>query len=168
MREVLRTGYMHLRPVSPSPTRQAAASRDPSPPSRARLYWLASPPYSSTSPSPPRSTFFDSRPERESFDDTPLKQRHTTALLGYALLPQIFRKMRRSTGSVSRHRQCISSQAVLGGVVSIFAVFPIYWGSVWSFPHDTLPGWIVDFDGGAVGQAVPEALSKSMAQGMIQ
>ncbi|KAJ7651278.1 hypothetical protein FB45DRAFT_974640 [Roridomyces roridus] len=44
----------------------------------------------------------------------------------------------------------------------IFAVFSIYWGSgrsVWSSPHHTLPGWIIDFDGGAVGQAVSQALS---------
>ncbi|KAJ6537651.1 hypothetical protein B0H19DRAFT_961885 [Mycena capillaripes] len=52
---------------------------------------------------------------------------------------------------------------VFGGVaalaVVIFAVFSIYWGSVWSTPHHTLPGWIVDFDGGAVGYAVSSALS---------
>jgi hypothetical protein len=27
--------------------------------------------------------------------------------------------------------------------VVIFAIFSIYWGSVWSTPHHTLPGWIV-------------------------
>ncbi|KAJ7739611.1 hypothetical protein B0H16DRAFT_1891055 [Mycena metata] len=54
-------------------------------------------------------------------------------------------------------------KALVGGVtalsVVIFAVFSIYWGSVWSTPHHTLPGWIVDFDGGAVGQAVSSAFS---------
>ncbi|KAJ7268140.1 hypothetical protein B0H12DRAFT_1178979 [Mycena haematopus] len=48
---------------------------------------------------------------------------------------------------------------VAGLSVAIFAVFSIYWASVWSSPHHTLPGWIVDFDGGAVGQFVSGALS---------
>ncbi|KAF8181216.1 hypothetical protein K438DRAFT_1976312 [Mycena galopus ATCC 62051] len=43
--------------------------------------------------------------------------------------------------------------------VAIFAVLSIYWGSVWQTPHHTLPGWIVDFDGGVVGEAVSSALS---------
>ncbi|KAJ7649067.1 hypothetical protein DFH06DRAFT_1421515, partial [Mycena polygramma] len=43
--------------------------------------------------------------------------------------------------------------------VVIFAVFSIYWGSVWSTPNHTLPGWIVDFDGGLVGQAISGSLS---------
>ncbi|KAJ7453011.1 hypothetical protein B0H11DRAFT_2326857, partial [Mycena galericulata] len=41
----------------------------------------------------------------------------------------------------------------------IFGVCSIYWGSVWSSPGHTLPGWIVDFDGGFVGQGVAQALS---------
>ncbi|KAF7341151.1 DUF3533 domain-containing protein [Mycena venus] len=59
--------------------------------------------------------------------------------------------------------RAIYLKTLVGGVgalaVVIFAVFSIYWGSVWSTPHHTLPGWIVDFDGGAVGQAVSAALS---------
>ncbi|KAJ6537664.1 hypothetical protein B0H19DRAFT_372573 [Mycena capillaripes] len=59
--------------------------------------------------------------------------------------------------------RAIYLKIVFGGVaalaVVIFAVFSIYWGSVWSTPHHTLPGWIVDFDGGAVGHAVSSALS---------
>ncbi|KAJ7136852.1 hypothetical protein C8R44DRAFT_838261 [Mycena epipterygia] len=51
---------------------------------------------------------------------------------------------------------------ILGGTmalsIAIFAFFSIYWGSVWSSPHHTLPGWIVDFDGGLVGQSVATAL----------
>ncbi|KAJ7073742.1 hypothetical protein C8F01DRAFT_1075468 [Mycena amicta] len=54
-------------------------------------------------------------------------------------------------------------KTVVGGVaaisVAIFAFFSIYWGSVWSSPHHPLPGWIVDFDGGLVGQTVSHALS---------
>lgn len=70
---------------------------------------------------------------------------------------------------------------VMGLSIVIFAVCSIYWGSVWSSPHHTLPGWIVvrpaptltysgsidfncvpamqDFDGGFVGQGVAQALS---------
>ncbi|KAJ7319411.1 hypothetical protein DFH08DRAFT_713771 [Mycena albidolilacea] len=58
--------------------------------------------------------------------------------------------------------RAIYLKTVFGGVgalvVVIFAVFSIYWGSVWSTPHHSLPGWIVDFDGGAVGQSVSNAL----------
>ncbi|KAJ7706689.1 hypothetical protein B0H17DRAFT_1156325 [Mycena rosella] len=59
--------------------------------------------------------------------------------------------------------RAIYLKMVVGGITAlaivIFAVFSIYWGSVWKTPHHTLPGWIVDFDGGAVGQAVSAALS---------
>ncbi|KAF7298492.1 DUF3533 domain-containing protein [Mycena kentingensis (nom. inval.)] len=54
-------------------------------------------------------------------------------------------------------------KTIFGGVaalsVAIFAFFSIYWGSVWSSPRHSLPGWIVDFDGGLVGQSVAQALS---------
>ncbi|KAJ6480684.1 hypothetical protein C8R47DRAFT_596020 [Mycena vitilis] len=59
--------------------------------------------------------------------------------------------------------RAIYCKVVIGGVgalaIVIFAVFSIYWGSVWRTPHHTLPGWIVDFDGGSVGQAISTALS---------
>ncbi|KAJ6480711.1 hypothetical protein C8R47DRAFT_1322364 [Mycena vitilis] len=59
--------------------------------------------------------------------------------------------------------RAIYFKTIVGGVgalaVVIFAVFSIYWGSVWSTPHHALPGWIVDFDGGLVGQAISSALS---------
>ncbi|KAJ6462502.1 hypothetical protein C8R45DRAFT_1178167 [Mycena sanguinolenta] len=48
---------------------------------------------------------------------------------------------------------------VFGLSIAIFAIFSIYWGSVWSSPRHTLPGWIIDFDGGAVGHFVSGALS---------
>ncbi|KAJ7453002.1 hypothetical protein B0H11DRAFT_2176500 [Mycena galericulata] len=48
---------------------------------------------------------------------------------------------------------------VMGLTLVIFGVCSIYWGSVWSSPGHTLPGWIVDFDGGFVGQGVAQALS---------
>jgi hypothetical protein len=38
-------------------------------------------------------------------------------------------------------------KAVVSGVIAlgilVFAVFSIYWGSVWRTPHHTLPGWVV-------------------------
>ncbi|KAJ7200309.1 hypothetical protein GGX14DRAFT_524825 [Mycena pura] len=43
----------------------------------------------------------------------------------------------------------------------IFGVLSIYWGSVWSTPAHTLPAWVVDFDGGIIGQGVAQALSAS-------
>ncbi|KAJ7147897.1 hypothetical protein C8R43DRAFT_925992 [Mycena crocata] len=52
---------------------------------------------------------------------------------------------------------------LFGGVMAIaiviFTCFSIYWGSLWRTPHHPLPGWIVDFDGGAVGQTVSAALA---------
>ncbi|KAJ7654865.1 hypothetical protein B0H17DRAFT_956677 [Mycena rosella] len=42
--------------------------------------------------------------------------------------------------------------------IVIFAVFSIYWGSVYTTPARALPGWIVDFDGGFVGESVVTAL----------
>ncbi|KIM36235.1 hypothetical protein M413DRAFT_31832 [Hebeloma cylindrosporum] len=44
-------------------------------------------------------------------------------------------------------------------VVLIFAVFSIFWGALWKIPAHNLPGWVVDFDGGLIGQSVVQALS---------
>ncbi|PPQ88905.1 hypothetical protein CVT25_009140 [Psilocybe cyanescens] len=41
-------------------------------------------------------------------------------------------------------------------VLTIFTVFAIYWGSLWKVPAHSLRGWIVDFDGGRVGQMVTQ------------
>ncbi|KAJ6534000.1 hypothetical protein DFH09DRAFT_1180836 [Mycena vulgaris] len=48
---------------------------------------------------------------------------------------------------------------VTGLAFVVFAICAIYWGSIWTTPHHTLPGWIVDFDGGFVGQAVTKSLA---------
>ncbi|KAG6917873.1 hypothetical protein DXG01_000643 [Tephrocybe rancida] len=49
-------------------------------------------------------------------------------------------------------------KALIGGcfiiVIAIFSVFPIYWGALWKTPERSLNGWVVDFDGGTVGQTV--------------
>ncbi|KAH9474355.1 Nitrosoguanidine resistance protein SNG1 [Psilocybe cubensis] len=42
--------------------------------------------------------------------------------------------------------------------ITILAVFSIFWGSAWKNPDHTLPGWIVDFDGGQVGDFVAKTL----------
>ncbi|KAJ7804958.1 hypothetical protein B0H14DRAFT_3773198 [Mycena olivaceomarginata] len=70
---------------------------------------------------------------------------------------------RLSPPSQAAAARAIYLKTVFGGVgalvVVIFAVFSIYWGSVWSTPHHSLPGWIVvRLDGGAVGQSVSNAL----------
>ncbi|KAJ6607870.1 hypothetical protein B0H10DRAFT_2070093 [Mycena sp. CBHHK59/15] len=59
--------------------------------------------------------------------------------------------------------RAIYLKTVFGGVMGlsivIFAVCSIFWGSLWKTPAHTLPGWVVDFDGGFVGQSVAKALS---------
>ncbi|KAJ7291793.1 hypothetical protein C8J57DRAFT_1458501 [Mycena rebaudengoi] len=53
-------------------------------------------------------------------------------------------------------------KALFGGVMAlcvlIFGVCSIYWGAVWQTPHHPVHGWIVDFDGGSIGQGVSRAL----------
>ncbi|PPQ98228.1 hypothetical protein CVT26_003398 [Gymnopilus dilepis] len=44
-------------------------------------------------------------------------------------------------------------------VVTIFIVFPLYWGSLWQIPAHAMRGWIVNFDGGTIGQRVLSDLS---------
>ncbi|KAJ7040032.1 hypothetical protein C8F04DRAFT_1084500 [Mycena alexandri] len=67
---------------------------------------------------------------------------------------------RSPAGGVAR---AIYFKTMFGGVtalcVVIFAIFSIYWGSTWKIPDHTLPGWIVDFDGGFIGQGVSQALA---------
>ncbi|KJA21332.1 hypothetical protein HYPSUDRAFT_743132 [Hypholoma sublateritium FD-334 SS-4] len=41
----------------------------------------------------------------------------------------------------------------------IFAIFSIFWGALWKVPAHPLDGWIVDFDGGEVGQAIMQGLT---------
>ncbi|KAJ7613506.1 hypothetical protein FB45DRAFT_981788 [Roridomyces roridus] len=49
--------------------------------------------------------------------------------------------------------------AVLGFTLVIFCICSIYWGAMWTTPTHTLPGWIVDFDGGFVGRDVSQAMN---------
>ncbi|KAF7323563.1 DUF3533 domain-containing protein [Mycena kentingensis (nom. inval.)] len=59
--------------------------------------------------------------------------------------------------------RAIYFKTIVGGIVAlsivIFAIFSIYWGSLWHTPVRGLPGWIVDFDAGPIGTSVSRALS---------
>ncbi|KAH8822364.1 hypothetical protein DL96DRAFT_1714692 [Flagelloscypha sp. PMI_526] len=50
----------------------------------------------------------------------------------------------------------------LGGMVGItiamLSIFSIYWGALYQIPVHNLSGWIVDFDGGLIGNTVSQAL----------
>ncbi|KAG6845497.1 hypothetical protein H0H87_008394 [Tephrocybe sp. NHM501043] len=56
-------------------------------------------------------------------------------------------------------------KALVGGcfliILAIFAVFPIYWGALWKTPERALNGWVIDFDGGMVGQVVAGHLASA-------
>ncbi|KAF8624674.1 hypothetical protein AX17_007005 [Amanita inopinata Kibby_2008] len=51
-------------------------------------------------------------------------------------------------------------------MVLVLAVFSIYWGSLWKVPSGNLHGWIVDFDGGPVGQFVTKGLLDVPSRGI--
>ncbi|KAF8073458.1 hypothetical protein FPV67DRAFT_1736907, partial [Lyophyllum atratum] len=51
-------------------------------------------------------------------------------------------------------------------IVVIFALFPIFWGALWKTPVRNLNGWVVDFDGGLVGQTVVQALTSQQVSQM--
>ncbi|KXN86481.1 Nitrosoguanidine resistance protein SNG1 [Leucoagaricus sp. SymC.cos] len=52
---------------------------------------------------------------------------------------------------------------MLGGLLAIsfivFGIFPILYGAFYKTPERNLPGWIVDFDGGVIGQSVIAGLT---------
>ncbi|GLB45512.1 putative protein of unknown function (DUF3533) [Lyophyllum shimeji] len=60
-------------------------------------------------------------------------------------------------------QRSIYFKVLIGGtfsiIVVIFAIFPIFWGAIWKTPVRNLQGWVVDFDGGLVGQTVVQALT---------
>ncbi|GLB41424.1 putative protein of unknown function (DUF3533) [Lyophyllum shimeji] len=43
-------------------------------------------------------------------------------------------------------------------ILAILSTLSIYWGALWKTPTRNLGGWVVDFDGGLVGQAVVQGL----------
>ncbi|SJL15590.1 uncharacterized protein ARMOST_19091 [Armillaria ostoyae] len=44
-------------------------------------------------------------------------------------------------------------------VLVMFCIFSIYWGALWKIPAHNLHGWVVDFDGSTVGNAVVQGLT---------
>ncbi|KAH8830295.1 hypothetical protein DL96DRAFT_1668205 [Flagelloscypha sp. PMI_526] len=60
-------------------------------------------------------------------------------------------------------RRKIYMKVFFGGMVmttiAMLAVFSIYWGALYKTPVRNLSGWIVDFDGGLIGQTVTKALT---------
>ncbi|KAF9540263.1 hypothetical protein CPC08DRAFT_650973 [Agrocybe pediades] len=61
------------------------------------------------------------------------------------------------------HARATYLKVFLGGtfamVILIFTVFSLYWGSLWKTPVKNLPGWVVDFDGGSLGESITQALT---------
>ncbi|PBK93451.1 hypothetical protein ARMGADRAFT_929201 [Armillaria gallica] len=59
-------------------------------------------------------------------------------------------------------------KVVAGGTLAMtivmFCVFSIYWGALWKIPAHNLQGWVVDFDGLAVGNAVVQGLISSSSK----
>lgn len=49
----------------------------------------------------------------------------------------------------------------------IWTIFPIYWGALWKTPRRRLDGWVVDFDGGMVGERVVQALTAETTPGAV-
>ncbi|TFK23383.1 hypothetical protein FA15DRAFT_642627 [Coprinopsis marcescibilis] len=52
-------------------------------------------------------------------------------------------------------------------MVMIFTLLPIYWGALWKTPERNLDGWVVDFDGGQIGEQVMNALASNSGVGKI-
>ncbi|KAK0436562.1 hypothetical protein EV421DRAFT_1112123 [Armillaria borealis] len=59
-------------------------------------------------------------------------------------------------------------KVVAGGTlamtIAMFCVFSIYWGALWKIPAHNLQGWVVDFDGSTVGNAVVQGLVSSSSK----
>ncbi|KAF8624681.1 hypothetical protein AX17_007012 [Amanita inopinata Kibby_2008] len=47
---------------------------------------------------------------------------------------------------------------MVGVIITMFALFSIFWGALWKIPDHTLPGWFINFDKDFVGQNVSKAL----------
>ncbi|KIK00497.1 hypothetical protein K443DRAFT_122793 [Laccaria amethystina LaAM-08-1] len=52
-------------------------------------------------------------------------------------------------------------------IILIFTVFSIFWGSLWKIPVYNLQGWVVDFDGGMVGQSVVRSFGSNIGASKI-
>ncbi|KAK0450591.1 uncharacterized protein EV420DRAFT_1766667 [Desarmillaria tabescens] len=58
----------------------------------------------------------------------------------------------------------IVAGGTLAMTVVMFCVFSIYWGAVWKIPAHNLQGWVVDFDGSTVGNAIVKGLVSSSSK----
>ncbi|TFK64732.1 hypothetical protein BDN72DRAFT_801842, partial [Pluteus cervinus] len=71
----------------------------------------------------------------------------------------------RSTGPQMQPARAVYLKTFFGGclliAITIFAVFPIYWGALWETPAHPLRGWIVDFDGGQIGSTITQGLTSA-------
>lgn len=75
-----------------------------------------------------------------------------------------------ATPQMAAARRTYLKFVAIGGlslVIIIFAMLGIYWGALWKVPAYYPHGWIVDFDGGLVGQAVTEGLKAAEPFGRI-
>ncbi|KAG7451801.1 uncharacterized protein BT62DRAFT_880958 [Guyanagaster necrorhizus] len=63
----------------------------------------------------------------------------------------------------SLYMKIVASGTVAMTVV-MFCVFSIYWGALWKLPAHTLQGWVVDFDGSTVGNAIVRGLVSSSSK----
>lgn len=52
-------------------------------------------------------------------------------------------------------------------IIAMFAFFSIYWGALWKTPVRNLDGWLVDFDGASVGNAVSQGVLQLASQGKV-
>ncbi|TFK39062.1 hypothetical protein BDQ12DRAFT_604534 [Crucibulum laeve] len=66
------------------------------------------------------------------------------------------------TDQHTKTARAVYLKAYIGGMfmvtIVIFAIFSIYWGSLWKVPAGKLEGWIVDFDEGRIGENVTHEL----------
>ncbi|KAF7310322.1 DUF3533 domain-containing protein [Mycena indigotica] len=117
---------------------------------------------SSLLPIPPMSLAKKSSHEAVQAGEHDSVSHATTAVVDDEPAPRPFSGRFRDKTPAAAEARKVYIRTVFGGMFAIclviFVVFSIYWGSVWRTPRHPLLGWVVDFDGGAVGQAVSNAL----------
>ncbi|KAG2018543.1 hypothetical protein CC2G_007972 [Coprinopsis cinerea AmutBmut pab1-1] len=74
-----------------------------------------------------------------------------------------FDKSSRGTQARKTYLKVFISGTVLVTLM-IFGILSIYWGALWKVPARNLEGWVVDFDGGFIGEATVHALTTTASQ----
>ncbi|KIY69434.1 hypothetical protein CYLTODRAFT_372746 [Cylindrobasidium torrendii FP15055 ss-10] len=67
---------------------------------------------------------------------------------------------------IAPQRKAFLKAMIFGGIfltIVIFAVFSIYWGALYLVPCGKLKGWVVDLDGGRIGNSTLAALQEANA-----